>query len=52
MPKQKQFETTLYIRIPIGTFAKIERLRKKEKVSRSMFVRGLVYRQFATIVEK
>ena len=52
MPKAKQFERTLYIRIPTGTYAKIERLRKKDKVSISEFVRNLIYKQLGTIVEK
>ncbi|MFH1934454.1 MAG: hypothetical protein ABIN18_23135 [Pseudomonadota bacterium] len=47
MPKPKQFERTLYIRVPIGTFRKIERIRKRDKKSRSDFVRNLIYKQLA-----
>ena len=51
MAKKKQFERTLYIRVPIGTFAKIERLRKKDKKTISDFVRNLIYKQLGKIVE-
>ena len=47
MPAHKQFGRTLYICVPTGTFNKIERLRKRDKVSRSKFVRNLIYKQLA-----
>ena len=52
MPAHKQFEKTLYICVPTGTFNKIERLRKRDKKSRSEFVRNLIYRELGRWVEK
>lgn len=51
MPAKKKYEKTLYVCVPTGTYNKIERLSKRDKVPRSKFVRNMIYKQLALYKE-